>query len=145
MITLIITAILLLGFWQYRTSMPLVIIFGLFILIVASVFIFAWTLKLTFTANDRFISLRIKYLQTRAQLLRWEDIDRIWQADINAVKDFGGWGLRYNSRSTGYIFRSTTAIFFKTKQGQEIAVTTGRGSEFMDMIAATKPELLNGR
>lgn len=59
-------------------------------------------------------------------------LDQVEQAtsrDIDALKDFGGWGYRFRAGSSGLILRSGEAIVVRRRSGRDFVVTIDGSSD----------------
>jgi hypothetical protein len=135
---------LLLGFglWANRTSGGLVTMYVTSVLIVLAIFALAASLKLVVTIQEEGIGIVLRWLQSKPVMIKWEEVGSISQEPVNPVKDFGGWGLRYNKRATGYIFKGREGIRVRLKSGREFVITTDNGTAFLDVIRSVHPELI---
>ena len=141
-IAIIIFALLGMGLWFNKSAGNLVTMYVVTALIVVAIFAFAASLKLVVTVEDAGISVVLRWLQSKPVMIKWEDIAGVSQETVNPVKDFGGWGLRYNHRATGYIFKGREAVRVRLKSGREFVITTDNGRALIDSVSAIHPELV---
>jgi hypothetical protein len=141
-IAVVIFALLGVGLWVNQANGSLITMYVISILVVAAVFGIAASLKLVVTVQDAGIGIVLRWLQSKPVMIKWEDIASVSQEAVSPVKDFGGWGLRYNRRATGYIFKGREAVRVRLKSGREFVITTDNGKELIESVSAIHPELV---
>lgn len=107
-----------------------------FAMIVAGCLTF-WSVKV----SDEGIEARATYGWPRMQI-KAEEIDSASVAEVHPMRDWAGWGLRFNAKGdTGIVLRSGTAVSIKKKNGRR-TVITARDSE--QAVAALNSVLHRG-
>ncbi|MCG2616044.1 hypothetical protein LZZ85_17240 [Terrimonas sp. NA20] len=141
-IAAVIFVLLGLGLWANKANGSLVTMYVTSILIVVAVLGLAASLKLVVTVQETGIGIVLRWLQSKPVMIKWEDIASISREQVNPVKDFGGWGLRYNKRATGYIFRGREGVRVRLKSGREFVITTDNGEALIDAVRSVHHELV---
>lgn len=128
----------------YVLGLPInTVLTSLMVVVIISIvsWLFLKTIKLQLCVNETGISLRIKGLQGKAETVLWEDIQRIQKVNIQPLKEFGGWGLRYSRSRTGYIFEGETGVELFTNRKSTIVITIRDADSFFAAIASFQPNL----
>ncbi|WP_328378624.1 DUF1648 domain-containing protein [Streptomyces sp. NBC_00440] len=74
-------------------------------------------------------------------------LDQVEQAtsrDIDALKDFGGWGYRFRAGRSGLILRSGEAIVVRRTNGRDFAVTIDGSSDAAALLNTLAERQANG-
>ncbi|OZE93275.1 hypothetical protein CH302_22775 [Rhodococcus sp. 15-2388-1-1a] len=83
-----------------------------------------WSVKV----SDAGIEARATYGWPRVQISA-DEIDSASVTDVHPMRDWAGWGLRFNTKGdTGIVLRSGTAVSIEKKDGSR-TVITARDSE----------------
>ena len=110
--------------------------FGLVILAIVGLFIFA--IKLHVTINTEGITYKYPPFHIKPKQLTWANIESAELMKINPLKEFGGWGLRYGKLGTAYTTRGRYILHIVQKKGKPINLTIAQPEKF---IAATSQQL----
>ena len=108
-------------------------------------FVFAFIKKFNnfnIEVTESGVSLKIPLF--KKEFIGWNEIKSINLQTISPLKDFGGWGLRYNLKgTTGYIFSGTKAIFIEKNNGKKVAFTIIDSESFMTVVHEKLPNVKN--
>jgi hypothetical protein len=110
--------------------------FGLVILAIVGLFIFA--IKLHVTINTEGITYKYPPFHIKPKQLTWANIESAELMKINPLKEFGGWGLRYGKLGAAYTTRGRYILHILQKKGKPINLTIAQPEKF---IAATSQQL----
>jgi hypothetical protein len=119
---------------------PLSISLLLYMLIVTSLIVFRFRLLIDEKGIECSFYL---FFRIYTRVIVWKDISDIKIEKLNAIKDFGGWGIRYNlfSKTTGYIFfKSKSAISIKTDK-LKLVISTNNSEAAASAISTYKKNL----
>ena len=88
------------------------------------VWIMFWRSTLGVTIDDVGVHVRFTPFHRKPRSFAWTDIERIIVRKVNPFGEFGGWGIRWNfGKVTGYVWRGTTGIDLRMRDGRRIVVT----------------------
>lgn len=104
------------------------------ILISCAVIFMVFSIRLNIDEMKNGIKVSVNYFFRQKIDLNWDEIDSITIKKISPIKNFGGWGVRYTLKTTGFIFSGRNAVFIKTKNGRSYAFTIVRTNEFYTML-----------
>ncbi len=110
--------------------------FGLVILAIVGLFIFA--IKLHVTINTEGITYKYPPFHIKPKQMPWANIESAELMKINPLKEFGGWGLRYGKLGAAYTTRGRYILHIVQKKGKPINLTIAQPEKF---IAATSQQL----
>ena len=110
--------------------------FGLVILAIVGLFIFA--IKLHVTINTEGITYKYPPFHIKPKQMSWSNIESAELMKINPLKEFGGWGLRYGKLGAAYTTRGRYILHIVQKTGKPINLTIAQPEKF---IAATSQQL----
>jgi hypothetical protein len=110
--------------------------FGLVILAIVGLFIFA--IKLHVTINTEGITYKYPPFHIKPKQMPWANIESAELMKINPLKEFGGWGLRYGKLGAAYTTRGRYILHIVQKTGKPINLTIAQPEKF---IAATSQQL----
>lgn len=106
--------------------------FGLVILAIVGLFIFA--IKLHVTINTEGITYKYPPFHIKPKQLPWANIESAELMKINPLKEFGGWGLRYGKLGTAYTTRGRYILHIKQKTGKSINLTIAQPMNFIAAV-----------
>jgi hypothetical protein len=116
-----------------------VFVFLLPFILLGFVFVFIYKFNnFTIEITDSGVFLQIPLF--KKEFIGWNEIKSINPQKISPIKDFGGWGLRYNLKgTTGYVFSGTNAIFIERNNGKKVAFTITDSETFMTIANEKLP------
>ncbi|MCB0633036.1 MAG: hypothetical protein R2824_35025 [Saprospiraceae bacterium] len=112
------------GFTTENLLVPAII--GLCLVFTAALM---YSLELQVIIDKKGVHYKFFPFHTTFRLQSWDDIRRCRVIPVNAISDFGGIGLRYKSKTVGYIINSKFGIEMERKNGRFIVVSATRQEE----------------
>ncbi|WP_371790796.1 DUF1648 domain-containing protein [Streptomyces sp. NBC_01471] len=73
-----------------------------------------------------------------------DEVEQATSRDINALKDFGGWGYRFRAGRSGLILRSGEAIVVRRRNGRDFAVTIDGSADAAALLNTLAERRANG-
>jgi hypothetical protein len=102
---------------------------GIIMLCLVLVSLLIYFLKLNVRIDEKGVHYRYFPFHTTYRLQPWSDIRQYRVMKVNAITDFGGIGLRYKSKTVGYIINSKFGIEMERNNGRFIVVSLTRKEE----------------
>ena len=128
-------AVLIAALFTVRMEIGSLIIISIGILIMSIVAFRILSVRLIIDETENGIKIDVKYFGKQKKVLfKWSDIDSVKIKRISPIRDFGGWGIRYTIKTTGFIFSGNRVVFIKTRYGRSFAFTVVRTIEFYTMM-----------
>jgi hypothetical protein len=93
-------------------------------------------LRTAVTRNN--LSVRFGIIGLRVLNLNTGDIASASLADFNPMKDFGGYGIRMNSKMTGYYLRGSRGVLLTTAKGKKYLIGSDKPEELYAVIEAVR-------
>lgn len=122
MVTLIILIPLLASLYiayRHNSSTSLIIVISCF----ALVFLLIAVMKLEVIIDDQGVSYKYFPFHSTLRTVPWAQIQRYELIPVNAIKDFGGLGIRYNSKKKGYIINSKYGLELEQRDGKIVVIS----------------------
>ena len=99
------------------------------VIVLAASFIFFYVLKLEYRITDQ--KIEYKYFPFHR---KWKSIDRSEVANIScvkysALKEYGGWGIKYGRKGIAYNVSGNYGIFVELKSGKTMMLGTVKYKE----------------
>lgn len=117
-ISLVTIITLAIFFYKDKTAF-LLITTSAFFLVLITLWIF--NLKMNLSISNDSIEYSIPLLFTKGRIM-WAGSKSIELRRSNPINDFGGWGLRYNSKGyKGYIFEGDYCLYLVNHEGKKRA------------------------
>lgn len=96
------------------------------------VWIMFWRSTLNVVIDAAGVQVRFTPFHRKPRVFAWTDVERVIIRKVSPFGEFGGWGIRWNfGKTTGYVWRGTTGIDLRMRDGRRIVVT------IVDIEAAT--------
>lgn len=127
---ILVVAVVAAGFAAFQTA-DRGLAWTLFLSLLALVpVVFIGGLRITVTGKQ--LTLRLGYIGLRILRLAPEQIKEVQVHSFSPLRDFGGWGIRVNTRTTGYFLRGNRGVLINTGKTR----TTLLGSDDPERLAA---------
>lgn len=125
---------LYLGYRYDNTTMYIIVL-----ICFALVFVLISSLRLKVRVDEKGIAYRYFPFHTSMRLISWKDIQDCKVIKVNALMDFGGIGLRYTFKKTGYIINSKFGIEIKKWDNTIAVISVSRKAEAEAALQQFKP------
>jgi hypothetical protein len=108
------------------------------LLIVALVSLLLFTIKLNVIVYSEGLSFTFPPFIIKPKLFKWDDIESMELMNINPLKEFGGWGLRYGRLGTAYTTRGKYILHVKLKNSKSVNFTIANPERFSTIAQEQK-------
>jgi len=110
--------------------------------IMLSVLALLLSLKLKVRINDDKISYQMLPFHPRERLIFWQEIENAELLKINALREFGGWGIRRGRLGKAYNPEGNIVLHINTTKGTPINITI-KNHALLSAIAAQRGWKIN--
>ncbi|MDA3953434.1 MAG: DUF6141 family protein [Bacteroidales bacterium] len=98
-------------------------------LIITEVLVFAfslwyWNIKLVVKVLDEGIYIKFLMMQFKYKLIEFNQIDTCKAIEYNAIKEFGGWGIKGIKHKKAYTTSGKFGVQLKLKNGNTVLIGT---------------------
>ncbi|MEM7299192.1 MAG: hypothetical protein AAF391_13120 [Bacteroidota bacterium] len=117
-------------YW-YKAN-PVILWVGVSVLLIG---IFLISIKLSLNVHANGISYQLFPFHMKEREIGWEQLDEAKLVRISALRDFGGWGLRYSgSHGWGYIMNGVWGLKISTKDGTKFVLSVKEQQQLRDFL-----------
>ena len=125
---------------QVSFSMDDLVPVALHVAIFGSLWLVMWRSTLHITIDREGVHLRFTPFHRKPRTFAWGDVERIIARPVSPFGEFGGWGIRWNfSKVTGYVWRGTTGIDLRMRDGRRIVMTIEDIAAASEVLNAVVP------
>jgi hypothetical protein len=109
------------------------------IIIVSSLFgiglpILFYLLNLTIEVRPDGICIRFFPFHLSFRVIRYADIESYKETNYHAIKEYGGWGIKYGRKGKAYTVFGNRGVQLKLKNGDEILIGSQKPEELTTAI-----------
>jgi len=116
----------------------LIIVFCLVFVLNVALFLLFGLSKLTTIIDKIGIEYKFSPFHSRSHLIYWNMIEKYAVIKYNPLRDYGGWGIKYNKRGKAYTLSGDKGLIIYLKSGKRILIGTQRDSELMNFLSKIK-------
>ncbi|NJP65878.1 DUF1648 domain-containing protein [Streptomyces spiramenti] len=92
--------------------------------------------RVTVTVDRRGLRVAPSGLAAPAKTIDLDEVASAGVRDVNAFREFGGWGYRVRSGATGVVMRSGEALCVRLRSGREFVVVVGDARQAAETLNA---------
>ena len=117
-------------------ELPSVMIYVVYILFFLVILLF-WIIRLDTRIDKDGVGFRFYPLQQKYALIRWEEIDKAYVREYNALLEYGGWGYRLNFFGKGKAINvcGNKGLQLVLKNGKKLLIGTQKADEVSELIS----------
>lgn len=86
-------------------------------------------IRLNTVVNEQGISIKFWPFIINYRMYKWTEIDAVEVCKYSPVREFLGWGIRYNGKTWAYTIKGSHGIRIKLTDGKNVLVGTQRPQE----------------
>lgn len=116
----LMTALPILFYYEKEDGILALVIVGAVILFTGGLF---FSMKQTIQIDEQGVHYKQSPLINSFKTIPWETIQNWEVKEISALKDFGGWGIRYTGSKTGYIMQGDFGLELNTGKKRRIVLS----------------------
>lgn len=116
------------------SDMALLVTLTLVALVFAGLLWLFRTTALWSRINREEIRFRFKPFQTKAKVIRWEEIASYELETFKPMSQYGGWGVRMTSGGMAYIVQGNQGLKLLLKNGKSILLGTQKEKELAEFL-----------
>jgi hypothetical protein len=120
------------------SDMGLIIVFCLVLLLNIALFLLFGLAKLTTVIDKVGIEYRFFPFHASSHLIYWNMIEKYTVIKYDPLKDYGGWGIKYNRHGKAYTLSGDKGLLLYLKSGKKILIGTQKDSELMNFLSKIK-------
>jgi hypothetical protein len=81
--------------------------------------------------------VHFKFWPFVSRKIDWSAVSQVVRTTVNPIKEFGGWGIRYNpkTRTTAYIFNLSSGVLITLKNGKQVFIGTSNPDTILKAFA----------
>jgi len=95
-----------------------------------------FSLRLQTRVVDRELRYRFYPFHIKWKTIGFEEIKKVKSTEYSGLKEFGGWGIRCNSRGRAYTVAGKYGVWITLKDGSEILIGSRRAGELEKALFA---------
>ncbi len=133
-ILLLITGVSLFFVWTQPLPSGVKLGIAFFILLINALL---WTAHLKVIIDEKGIKYQFFPFHFQSRQIAWAEIKTSVLRTYNALTEFGGWGLRYTLKGTGYIMAGSKGLEVELKNGKKIIFSITKEQEIANLLQRT--------
>lgn len=111
------------------------------LLILILMIILFFNTRLDTLITDKGIYIKFKPFQCKYKYYDWNSISDFGIISYSSFKDFGGFGIRWNSETTAYLISGSRGLNLHFKNGKKVLVSTSNEYELTHVINRLKENI----
>lgn len=104
-----------------------------FILILSVILLFALA-KLTTEIDKNGVRYKLFPIHFKFRHLDWSTIEKYQVVKYNALREYGGWGIRFGKNKKAYTTSGDKGLLLYLKNGKQLLIGTQKNNELTDFL-----------